>query len=180
MKTRTLSSRKVIRFTESAALLTVALALSLVESLIPIQSIIPLPGFKLGLANMAVVVAFFRISPLSGAVVALGKALITSLLFSGISSFIYSVAGSVLSFAALMFSAYILKDRVGFVGMSVLMALFHNVGQIAAAALVTGNFLILSYFPYLVAAAIVFGALNGVILSFLPKNIYVFKEFTDD
>ena len=180
MKKPTLSSRRIIRFSESAALLTVALALSLVESLIPIQYIIPLPGFKLGLANMAIVVAFFRISPFSAAIISLGKALINSLLFSGISSLIYSVAGSVLSFAALMFTAYVLKERAGFIGTSILMALFHNVGQLSAASLVTGNLLTVSYFPFLVGAAVVFGALNGIILSFLPKSFYEFKEIPDD
>lgn len=179
MKTQTPSSRKLIRFSESAALLTVALALSFAETLIPIRSI-PLPGFKLGLANMAVVVAFFRISPLSAAVISLAKALITSLLFSGISSFLFSAAGSVLSFVALMMCAYVFKDRVGFIGMSVFMALFHNVGQIAAAALVTGSFLIFSYFPFLIGAALIYGTVNGIILSFLPKSFYYSKVLSND
>jgi len=175
MKTPTSSSRKIEYVAECAALLTAALALSFLETLIPISALIPIPGFRLGFANLAIIVAFFRLSPLSAIVIAILKSVITGLLFSGVTSIAFSICGSLLSILLLFLTSYILKKRIGFIGTSVLMALAHNVGQLAAACFLMHSTAVVYYFPALAAASLVCGTVTGIILMFLPDFIYTRK-----
>lgn len=173
----TLSSRRIKFVAESAALLTAALALSYLEVLIPVP--FPwLPGFKIGLANIAVVIAFYRLSPMASLAIAVLKSVITSLLFSGVTSLAFSLTGTVAAYLILLLLSTTLRGRIGFVGLSISMALFHNLGQLVAAVVVMKSTAALYYLPHLIAAALIFGAFCGIILTFLPGRIYTRKATT--
>ncbi len=161
--------KKVVRLASNAVLLGIALALSYLEAILPLR-FIPLPGFKLGLANIAITVAAFRHSPVDAAIVSLARVLIMFLLFANTTSFIFSMCGSVLVIAAL----FILRAHHGgfsFIGVSLICALAHNAGQLIAALALVGRAAV-SYIPFLILASLVFGVLNGVILNLLPNKIY--------
>lgn len=164
------SDKKIARIAADSAFVCAALALSYLESLIPIQFIIPLPGFKLGLANIAVTVCAFRYSPKDAAAVSLCRILISFLLFGGVTSLLFSLFGAALSCAALILPT---KKRIGlsFIGVSIICALAHNTGQCIAAFILIGR-AVLSYVPALLSASLIYGALCGIVLCLIPDKIY--------
>jgi|GEM_PF-1926965 len=172
MITPTSSSRRIKTVAECAALLIAALALSYLESLIPLAYLFPIPGFKLGFANLAVIIAFYRISYSAGAAVSAAKVLLTSLLFTGVTSFIFSFSGALFAFAVLLISNVIFKNKIGFIGISVLMAAAHNFGQMIAASFLMSTKTVYYYFPFLITAALICGIITGIILICLPDSIY--------
>lgn len=146
----------------SAALLTIALMLSYAESLLP--PILPIAGMKLGLANIAVMLAFF-ISPAHAAAIDAGRVLITAMLFGSPVSFLMSASGALLSYFVL-FAVAKLRIRIfSWIGVSVLSAAFHNAGQLAASMLITGNASVIGLLPPLMIAAALCGILTGAIMN---------------
>lgn len=163
------SDKKVARIASGAALLGIALTLSYLEAVLPLR-FIPLPGFKPGLANIAITVAAFRHSPADAAAISLARTVIMFLLFANPASFIFSLCGSLLVIAAL-FVLHAHHGRFSFIGISLICALAHNAGQLTAATALVGRAAV-SYIPFLILASLVFGVLNGVILNLLPNKIY--------
>lgn len=168
----TLSSRKSALVARSAVLLAVSLILSYIETLIPVSRAVPIPGFKLGLANIAIIIAYYSLSPVAAASISLLKAVITSLLFSGVTSLIFSLLGAAFSFAVLILISHVERPRFGFWGLSVAMALAHNTGQLFGSVIVMKSFSILWYYPALAVAAVICGSLTGAVLSLLPERLY--------
>ena len=162
MRTSSYHSPAVRRAVMSSALLAVSLMLAYAESLMP--QLIPLPGTKLGLSNIAVMAAFL-ISPAHAAAVCAGRILISALLFGNPVSFAMSAAGGVLSFITLFILSKCGAHVFSWIGISVLSAAAHNTGQLAAAALLTGSTAVMYYAPLLAAAAVICGILTGAIMN---------------
>lgn len=139
------------------ALAGVALIFGYVEALIPIP--FPVPGMKLGLANIAVVVALWALGPREALAVNLVRVAVSALLFGTLMSLWFSLAGCLLSFAAMA----VLKKTglMGITGVSAVGGIFHNVGQLAVAAFVLGTASILYYLPFLLLAGLVTGLALG-------------------
>ncbi|MBR6916822.1 MAG: Gx transporter family protein [Clostridia bacterium] len=171
----TSSSVRTRYVAECASLFLLSLALTYLETLIPFASFMPLPGFKPGLANIVVVAAFFRLSPAASFVISLSKVAISGILFWGITTTAFSACGALLSFITLCVLTKVFGSKIGFIGLSVSMALAHNIGQLACAALLMSNASVFSYFPALSAASLIFGSLTGAVLSSLPERIYLRK-----
>ena len=138
--------------------------LSYLEFLIPLGAIVPLPGLKLGLANIATLAVFVLISKKDAAVVLALRVGLTGLLFGSAVSFLFSASGAILSYLSLHLAARLLK-RCSYIGVSVLCAVFHNLGQILAAACLFGSEIILSYLPVLLIAALISGGVTGLLLN---------------
>jgi heptaprenyl diphosphate synthase len=155
----------------SGALLVFALAVSYLESLV--EPFIPIPGIKLGLANIAVMFAFLRIGKLSAALISLARVTFSFLLFGSFVSFTYSLSGAVGAYLALL-TSYILykKSFISPVGLSVICAVFHSLFQCFAAYFYFGN-AAFSYILPLLLCALVTGIINGVLLIILKKRIAV-------
>ncbi len=148
----------VRRLTASALTLSAALILSYVEAVLPS---LPLPGVKLGLANVAVVFALYALSGKAAAGVSFLRVIIVGILFGNAASFAYSFAGAVLSLVVMLL---LKKTNVfSYVGVSVAGGVAHNAGQIAVAALIIGTEAVLYYLPVLIAT----GLLSGVAVGFL-------------
>ncbi len=157
-----------MRVAENAAFLSLALILSFVESFLP-AALLPLPGFKIGLANLAILAVFYRThSPANTAVLSLCRCLITFFLFGNATSLLFSLCGGAMVIGML----FLLKRLSGlsFIGVSVLCAAAHNLGQLIAAVCLTGT-AVLAYTPALFAASALYGTVNGVILNRLPEFI---------
>lgn len=152
----------VYRTVTSSAFLAAALMLAYVESLLP--SVIPLPGFKLGLPNLAVMASFF-ISPAHAAAVSVGRIVLSALLFGNPVSLAMSASGGILSFAVLFSISRSRRCAFSWIGVSVMSAAAHNAGQLAAAAIITGSAAVISYAVPLAAAAVICGLLTGVIMN---------------
>ncbi|MBQ9718354.1 MAG: Gx transporter family protein [Clostridia bacterium] len=162
------SDKRVVRIAENAAFLSVALILSFVESFLP-TAILPLPGFKIGLANLAILSVFYRTENLAdAAVISLCRCLITFLLFGNVTSLLFSLCGGAMVIGMLALAGRM--RGLSFIGVSVLCAAAHNAGQLLAAVLLTGT-AVLAYMPALFAASAFYGTVNGVILNLMPEFI---------
>jgi len=159
--------------TKYVAYLSLLLALSLifsyVEYLIPIP--ISVPGIKLGLANCIVLYCIYRIKPSLAFLIGLMRVIIVLFLFGNIYSFLFSLAGFVLSFFAMLLSKR--SNIFSIFGVSICGAVFHNVGQVISALLITKVNGIINYLPVLTIAAFFTGALNAVLVSIVLKRIKI-------
>lgn len=165
------SDNRVRRIAENAALVGAAMMLSFIEAVIPIAAL-PLPGFKIGLSNIAMTVAAYRYSVKDAASVSLCRIILTFFLFGNPTSLIFSVSGAVLSLTSLAFTKTLsISSRFSFIGVSVICALAHNAGQLIASLMLIGS-ASLGYMLPLISASAVYGTLNGVILNLIPDKIY--------
>ena len=153
-------SRKV---TYAAILVALAMTFSYIEVLIPIN--VGLPGMKLGLANLVVLIGFYILKPQEVFFISLVRILLMGCLFGNGLSLMYSLSGGILSYLIML----LLKNIKGFsiVGISIAGGVSHNIGQILAAILIIKNSKIVYYLPPLMIAGIITGALIG----FLAKRI---------
>ena len=122
------SPNKTRKLTTLAMLAASALVLSWLDSLIPVSGV--LPGAKLGLANLSVLMGLYLLGPGAGGALCLLKVLLSTFLFGNAFSFFYALAGSVLSYAVML----ILKKYCSVVFVSVMGGMFHNLGQLLVAA----------------------------------------------
>ncbi len=146
--------------------IALSMLFSYLEALIPVS--IGIPGVKLGLANLVTIVAMYHLSlPLVFAIACI-RVLLSSLLFSNMMVFVYSIAGAFFSILVM----YIVKSFKCFskVGVSVTGGVFHNVGQLVVAFLMLENRNVLYYAPVLVISGVVAGALIGLLASMIRKG----------
>ena len=149
--------------------LTVALAmiLSFVESQIP--AFVAIPGVKMGLANIAVVFALYKLGWKEAMLVSLIRVFLLSLLFGTGASLFYSVAGAVLSLIGMIgLKATRLFSSVA---VSVAGGVLHNVGQIGMACLLLETDVLRYYLPFLALSGILAGVVIGVVAAIMVKRI---------
>ncbi len=145
-------------------LIGLAFVMSYIESLVPVP--IPVPGVKLGLANMVSMAALYLIGVRGAFTVSLVRILLAGLAFTGPSMMIYSMCGGILS---LMVMAALKKTGCfSIVGVSVAGGAAHNIGQLLAAAWETKTAGVFSYLPVLLvagsAAGVAVGAAAGMVI----------------
>ena len=155
------------RLTTLAALTAAAMLLSFVESLIP--PIIPVPGVKLGLSNVATLFALYRLGWREAAAVAAVRVTLSNLLFGSASGFMYAAAGALLALVIMM----LLKSVAGLSSptVSVFGAVAHNVAQIGVSMLILQTEVVIYYLPVLIISGIVTGLAIGIIGSMLLKKL---------
>lgn len=136
-----------------------ALVLSYIETMLPLP--VAVPGIKLGLANIAVIVALFTLDIQSAAGVALVKVLASGLLFGSPAMLIYSAGGMACAFVGMVLLSLI--PGVGLLPVSMLSAILHNTGQLAVAAWVLGTPAVFINLPVLAVAACVTGGITGAV-----------------
>lgn len=138
--------------------LALALICSYVESLIPFY--FGVPGVKLGLTNIVIVLMLYCVGAKEALVISVLRVVLAGFLFGNMFSILYSLAGGLLSFLVM----YLLKrtKKFGVLPISISGGIFHNVGQLTVAALVVENYNIFYYLPALLAAGFVTGLLIGI------------------
>lgn len=138
-----------------------ALTLSFLESLLPAVPFLP-PGAKIGLANIVVMFSALTANVPQTLAVVLVKS-VFSLFHSGLSAFFISFCGGLLSAAVLLLCLKIRRIPVSMIALSVCSAIAHNIGQLAAASVISGTGL-WGYLPALLVFGAVFGVVTGVVL----------------
>lgn len=141
-------------------LLAAALMISYAESLLPPV----IPGMKPGLSNLAVMISLIY-SPRGAAAVSLARVLICAVLFGSAVSLALSAAGAVCSLCLLLIVRAVKVKIFSWVGVSILSALAHNGGQLAAAAVLMGNGAVMGLAPLLILSSIICGSLTGIIMN---------------
>ena len=151
-----MSKAKKIAF--CAVLVALALALSYAERFIPLQLVVPLPGIKLGLANVVTLVALYRLKSRYAFAILISRCILGAV-FGGITGLLFSLTGGVLALMAMLLAKKVPLFSV--YGVSVLGAAAHNLGQILAAMVLLRSVYVAAYLPWLLLAAIVTGILTG-------------------
>ncbi len=153
------------QLTLCAVLAALALALSYVERMFPPP--VPLPGFKLGLANIVTLFALYALGAPSALAVLLTRVLLGAMFAGNVSALLYSLLGGL---AALGTMALLTRaERLSVYGVSVGGAAAHNCGQVAAAVLTLGSAAPLAYLPVLLLVSLFTGALTGFVASLLLR-----------
>lgn len=138
-------------------MVALAFVFSYLESLLPFS--IGIPGVKLGLANLVVVVVLYVSGVKTAMPIALIRIVLAGLTFGNTYSLAYSLAGGLLSFAVM---ALCKRTKLSVLGVSMLGGVSHNIGQIAVAAVLMGTYRIAYYLPVLLVAGMVTGLLLGI------------------
>lgn len=146
-----------------------ALMFSYVEAIIPLNMFITVPGFKLGLANVCIMLAFYYLGTLDAFLINLAKVILTAVLFGTPITFLFSLGGGLLSFCFLLVSKYMIRQNISFIGISVGSAALHNIGQICVAALFFKDLSIFWYLEWLLPVSVVTGIITGVLAIFFDK-----------
>lgn len=156
-------AKKIAHMAIFAAL---AILFGYIEMLIPFH--FGVPGVKLGLANLVILLGLYLLGTGETFGILLLRILISAMLFGGVTSFLYSLAGGVLSFAVM---CLLKKLHFGMAGVSIGGGVTHNIGQMAVAALLVKNFRVMAYLPVLLLAGLVTGGIIGIIGNLLYRKL---------
>ena len=157
-----------------AVLAALALGLSTLENLFPVTALVPVPGVKLGLANIVTVFALYQLGPLPALCILAARCLLGSLFAGNASALLFSLLGGTL--AMLVMLALSRLRGLSVYGVSIGGAAAHNIGQMAAACITLGNTMVLGYLPFLLAVSLVTGTLTGFVAGLLfraMRNIHL-------
>lgn len=148
--------------TRLALLASASVVLGYIEGLI--CALMPLPpGIKLGLANTVVLYAIYTIGVPGSIMLIILKVVLTGFMSGNLAAaFLYSMGGAVLSLIAMLLVKNLGRDSVSIVGVSVVGAVFHNVGQILVASLLLQTPGLMFYVFVLMISAVVTGTLTGI------------------
>lgn len=144
-----------------------ALIFSYVETLIPIS--FGIPGVKLGLANLIIVIALYKLPLREVYLLSVTRVVLAGFIFGNYFSILYSLAGGLLSLTVM--AALKKQDGFSVMGISVAGGVFHNIGQILIAMAVVETFSVSYYIPVLLVSGVVTGLIIGIIAGQMLKRL---------
>ncbi len=147
------------RVTNLALLVSIGLVLSIIESTFP--PLLPVPGAKLGLANIATVIALYMFGPWMALEVTVLRSVIGGLLRGSVVGLFLSFSGGLVSTLVMIFLYVLFDGTFSVVGVSVAGAVTHNVVQLLAAYLLVRHLALFYYMPYLILIAVPTGLFIG-------------------
>lgn len=154
-----MNKSKVKNIALYGVMIALAMIFSYLESFIPINLLIPVPGVKLGLANIVVLFALYTMRFGDAVVIAVIRVLLSGLIFGNPMIIAYSLAGSMLSIVVM----YLLKKTdLSIIGVSMMGGISHNIGQLIVAVILTSTVRIAYLVPVLLVTGMVTGLLMGV------------------
>ncbi len=145
-------------------LTALAIVLAVLEQYIPIHALLPLPGIKLGIANVVTLVALKQLDFKSSLLIVVVRCCVVALLFGTPVSFAMSVSGGLFSWLVMAILNHNEKWFSIF-GISIAGATFHNIGQVLCACIILRSYYIIGYLPILLLSAFLTGALNALLAS---------------
>ena len=145
---------------QCALLISLALVLSYMERFFPLQVVIPLPGVKLGLANIVTLVSLMCLGTRNTFIVVILRCFLGSMFGGGVTGLAFSLTGGVLAVGVMVLAGKI--SCFSIFGISVLGAAAHNIGQICAAMLLMQSIYILTYLPWLLLTTLVTGVVTAI------------------
>lgn len=144
-----------------------ALIFSYLESLIPFH--IGIPGVKLGLANLIIVIVLYKMDIKAAYLLSVARIVLAGFLFGNLFSILYSLAGGLLSLTVMV----LLKKKGGFsiMGVSIAGGVAHNIGQMIVAMIVVETYSVIYYIPVLLIAGLVTGLIIGIASAEMLKRL---------
>lgn len=161
-----MNSKRLARY---ALLVALAMVLSWLESMVPVSAAVP--GMKLGLTNLVVVFALYRMGLRDAAVISLIRVLLVSFTFGNAYSFAYSLAGAALSLVVM--AALKRTGKFSLTAVSVAGGVCHNIGQILVAIAVLGTARIAVYLPPLLVSGVAAGVAIGAVAGLIVRRVRV-------
>lgn len=144
-----------------------ALIFSYVETLIPIH--LGIPGVKLGLANLIIVITLYKMGVKEAYILSVVRVVLAGFIFGNMFSILYSMAGGLLSLTVMIFLKK--TDKFSIMGISTAGGVFHNIGQLIMAAIVLESLSITYYLPVLLISGVLTGFLIGFIANEMLKRL---------
>lgn len=159
---------KAKKLAELSLLTAVATIIFIIELRIP--NIIPIPGIKLGLANIITVYAAYRFSAKDVLLIAVTRVFLGSLFGENFSVIIYSLSGALACLAGMLLLRKIIPLEYVWL-CSIIGAILHNTGQMAAAIFITRTPAVLAYYPPLIISGSIAGLFTGLCAMFILKRV---------
>ncbi|RKM61195.1 Gx transporter family protein [Butyrivibrio sp. CB08] len=150
-----------------------AFVLSYIEFMLPLN--IGIPGAKIGIANLAVMVTLYTVGERDAIVLSIIRVVLVGLTFGNLSMMMYSLAGAALSLFAMLIAKRI--SKLSMTGVSVLGGVFHNVGQIIVAMLVLETKSLFYYLPFLIIVGTITGVVIGIVSSLITERVKKSMQF---
>jgi len=161
-------NRLTRRVTRMALLTAIALTIFMAEAQIP--NPIPIPGIKLGLANIVTVYAMFVLGPADTLMILVSRVFLGSVFSGQMMTFFYSLSGGLVCYAAMLILRRVLTRKQIWV-CSCVGGTCHNIGQLAAAILIARTPALIVYLPYLLLAGMAAGLFTGLCAQFLTARL---------
>lgn len=152
-------------------LTALAIVLSLAERLFPLEAVVPVPGVKLGLANVVTLFLLTRFSVKESLAVLFCRVTISSVLMGSVTAFLFSLLGGLFSLAVMKLLLPLEKRACSLLGISVAGAAAHNIGQIIAALFWMQTAAVIAYLPFLLLMSIPLGLVTGLTCSVVLQHM---------
>ena len=163
-----IQNNKVYRIALTGMLSCLAMIFSYIEMLFPIN-FIGIPGIKIGFANIVILFALYLMDVKYAVLIELIRVVITGLLFGNLYSIIYSLCGGMFSLLIMILIKKIKKFSI--CGVSAMGGIFHNIGQLVVAVFTVSEIRLSYYMPFLMLSGLLFGLLNGVVITYVFYHI---------
>ena len=166
---------KTKRLTLLALLTAIALTIFMIEAQIP--ALVPIPGIKLGLANIVTVFAVFALGPKDAVLVLAARIFLGAVFAGNFSTIFYSAAGGAFAILVTIGLRRVLTNKQLWVA-GALGAVAHSIGQMAMAVLLTGTPGLIAYLPVMIAVSLVTGTFTGLCAQFLVNRGNLWKTIS--
>lgn len=150
------------KIAQGGLLVAVALVLSLIEKMFPLQAAVPIPGIKLGLANVVTLFALVSLGTRQALAILLCRVTLAAVFMGSVTGFLFSLFGGLLALAVMRLLLVKEGSWFSLCGVSIGGAAAHNIGQICAAMLTLGTVDAAGYLPLLLLSAIPMGFVTGL------------------
>ena len=152
-----------------------AIVLGIIESMIPIK--LPIPGMKLGLANIMIVIGLYYLDVKDMFFVIMLKTFLTTLLLGTFSMFAYGFVGALLSYICMVSAFKVLKEKISLIGISMIGGVMHNIGQIIVAMILIKTKAIAYYMMFLLPIGLLTGVVIGLVAKLVMSRLNEFQLF---
>ena len=148
-------------------MIALAFIFSYIEFLLPFH--IGIPGVKLGLANLAIIVCLYTLGEKEAFLLSVIRIVLVGFTFANTAMMMYSLAGGILSFLVMWLAKK--SSKLSMTGVSVLGGVFHNIGQILLAMWILETESLLYYLPVLIVSGVVSGVIIGILGALITKRL---------
>ena len=139
--------------------------------------IVPIPGMKLGLANIMIVIGLYYLDVKDMFFVIMLKTFLTTLLLGTFSMFAYGFVGALLSYICMVSAFKVLKEKISLIGISMIGGVMHNIGQIIVAMILIKTKAIAYYMMFLLPIGLLTGVVIGLVAKLVMSRLNEFQLF---
>ena len=168
-----MKNNKVKNIAFYGMMIALALIFSYIETFIPVSAFIPIPGVKLGLANIVVIFALYTMKNRDAFIISIIRVVISGFLFGNLTTIVYSLAGGLLSLIVMII---LKKTKLSMIGVSMVGGVCHNIGQLGVAVILTETIRIAYYVPVLLVSGMITGLLMGFVAKLIVDRVDKIKK----